>query len=61
VEKCNLSGKWEGKSFEFIERYRERYVKMAEKSPDEKPLNHPYYWAAFSWSIKIGLNLIVYI
>jgi hypothetical protein len=53
VEKCNLSGKWEGKSLEFIERYREHYVKMAEKSPDEKPFNYPYYWAAFSWSIKI--------
>jgi CHAT domain-containing protein len=48
VEKCYRSGKWEGESKGFIERYREHYLKMAKESPDEKPFQHPYYWAAFT-------------
>jgi CHAT domain-containing protein len=48
VENCYLSGKWEGKSRKFIEQYRENYLKMAEKFPEEKPFQHPYYWAAFT-------------
>lgn len=48
IEKCYSSGKWEGKSKEFIEQYRERYLEMAKESPDEKPFQHPYYWAAFT-------------
>ena len=48
IEKCYCSGELEGKSKEFIERYRERYVKMAKESPEEKPFQHPYYWAAFT-------------
>lgn len=48
VEKCYQSGKWEGKSKEFIEQYKERYLKLAEESPNEKPFQHPYYWAAFT-------------
>jgi CHAT domain-containing protein len=48
VEKCYLSGKCGGKSKEFIENYRERYLKMAEESPDKKSFQHPYYWAAFT-------------
>jgi CHAT domain-containing protein len=48
VEKCYQTGKWEGESKEFIEKYRERYYKMAKVSPDEKPFQHPYYWAAFT-------------
>jgi CHAT domain-containing protein len=35
-------------SKEFIERYREHYLKLAEKSLDEKPFQHPYYCAAFT-------------
>jgi DNA-binding transcriptional regulator PaaX len=31
IEKCYRSGEWEGKSKEFIEQYRERYLKMAKK------------------------------
>ena len=48
VEKCYSSGKWKGKSIELIEKYREHYLKLAEKSPEEKPFQHPYYWAAFT-------------
>jgi CHAT domain-containing protein len=48
VEKCYNSGKWEGKSKEFIERYREQYHEKAKNSPEEKPFQHPYYWAAFT-------------
>jgi CHAT domain-containing protein len=48
VEKCYSYGKWEGKSEVFIEQYRERYLKIAEECPDEKPFQHPYYWAAFT-------------
>jgi CHAT domain-containing protein/tetratricopeptide (TPR) repeat protein len=48
VERCYSSGKWEGKSKQFIEMYRERYLKMARESPDMKPFEHPYYWAAFT-------------
>jgi len=48
VEKCYRSGRWEGKSKEIIKQYRELYLDMAEKSPDEKPFQHPYYWAAFT-------------
>jgi CHAT domain-containing protein len=48
VEKCYHSGKWEGKSKERIEQYKEKYLKMAKESPDEKPFHHPYYWAAFT-------------
>ena len=46
VEKCYCSGKWEGESKEFIEQYRKRCLEMAQKSPEEKPFQHPYYWAA---------------
>jgi CHAT domain-containing protein len=42
VEKCYHSGKWEGKRKEFIEQYRERCLRFAEKSPGEKPFQHPY-------------------
>lgn len=48
VEKCYHSGKWEGKSKEFIEQYRAQYLDMAKESPDGKPFHHPYYWAAFT-------------
>lgn len=48
VEKCYRSGKWKGKGKEFIEQYREHYLEMVEKSPDKKPFQHPYYWAAFT-------------
>lgn len=48
VEKCYLSGKWEGKIKENIERYREHFIKMTKESPDEKPFQHPFYWAAFT-------------
>jgi CHAT domain-containing protein len=48
VEKCYKSGKWEGKSKEFIEQRRKRYIAKAEKSPDGKPSQHTYYWAAFT-------------
>ena len=48
VEKCYESGEWEGESKELIERYRERDVKMAKESPEDKPFQHPYYWAAFT-------------
>lgn len=48
VEKCYKSGKWKGKSKEFIEHYRERYIETAKKSPEEKPFLHLYYWAAFT-------------
>lgn len=48
VEKCYISGKWEGKSKEFIERYRKKYIKMAKEFPDKRPFEHPYYWAAFT-------------
>ncbi len=48
VEKCYNSGKWEDKSKEFIEQCGERYIKMAEESPENEPFQHPYYWAAFA-------------
>lgn len=48
IEKCYKSSKWEGKSKERIEQYRKRYVEMVEESPEEKPFQHPYYWAAFT-------------
>ena len=48
VEKCYNSGKWEGKSKEKIEQYRDHYLKMAKESPEGKPFQHPYYWAAFT-------------
>ena len=48
VEKCYRSGKWKEKSKKFIEQYREHYLEMAKKSPEEKPFQHPYYWAAFT-------------
>ncbi|MCO5382624.1 MAG: CHAT domain-containing protein [Methanosarcina barkeri] len=48
VEKCYQSGKWEGKSKEFIEQYRKSYLKIAKEFPDKKPFRHPYYWAAFT-------------
>jgi CHAT domain-containing protein len=48
VEKCYQSGKWEGKSKEFIEQYRGDILKLVEESPDKKPFYHPYYWAAFT-------------
>jgi hypothetical protein len=38
IDKCCRSDKWEGRSKEFIEQYRERYVKMAKESPEDKPL-----------------------
>ena len=46
IEKCYKSGKWDGKSKEFIEQYRKSYVEMANESPEDKPFQHPYYWAA---------------
>jgi len=48
VEKCYQSGKWEGKSKEAIERYRKQYLEMTEESQNQKPFQHPYYWAAFT-------------
>jgi len=48
VENCYRLGKWEGESKDLIEKYRERYTKMAEESPEKKPFQHPYYWAAFT-------------
>jgi hypothetical protein len=48
VGKCYKSGKWDGKSKEFIEQYRKRYVEMAKESPEEKPFQQQYYWAAFT-------------
>jgi CHAT domain-containing protein len=48
VEKCYRSSKWEGKSKEYIEQYRQYYLKIAKESPDKKPFQHPYYWAAFT-------------
>jgi len=48
VKKCYQSDKWEGKSREKIEQYRENYLKMADKFPNKKPSHQPYYWAAFT-------------
>lgn len=48
VEKCYRSGKWEGKSKELIEQYREYYLRKAKESPEEKLFRDPYYWAAFT-------------
>ncbi len=48
VDNYYLSGKWEGKSKEIIEQYRKHYLDMAKESPDKKPFQHPYYWAAFT-------------
>ena len=48
IEKCYCSREWKGESKEFIEQYRERYLEIAKKSPEEKPFHHPYYWTAFT-------------
>jgi CHAT domain-containing protein len=48
VEKCYRSGKWEGKSKEFIEMYRKRFLELAREAPDNKPFENPHYWAAFT-------------
>ncbi|ERR1035437_3885081 len=47
IEKCYRLGEWEEESKEVIEQYKERYLKMAEKYPEKKSFQHPYYWAAF--------------
>ena len=61
IEKCYCSREWKGESKEFIEQYRERYLEMATKSPEEKPFHHPYYWAAFTvkWGMKLVFDLIM--
>ena len=48
IEQCYCSREWEDKSKKRIEQYRESYLKIAKKSPEEKPFQHPYYWAVFT-------------
>ena len=48
VRKRYKSGKWEGNRKDFIDKCRQRYVKMDKNFPDKKSFKHPYYWAVFT-------------